>query len=128
MDILDAVNKHVKIGKTSITVKDNNTRKTCGVVQGIRKFKDLRVCDQMEHFKNLRRANIWGCGVDGVMDAIIVTGDCLCYLHNLKPIETYDKYFKDQEMFSSEGEMYEKRLLIAENMKQFATVIPCYID
>ena len=78
--------------------------------------------------QKLRDAGVWGCGIDGVIDAVIISENQLYYLHNLKPIEAYNKYFKGVEGFESEKTRAEKRLAIAENMRQYATVINCYID
>ena len=128
MHILELENKHIKIGRTSITVINTETDKTCGVVRNIRIFRDLAANKQMEYFKLLRSAGLWGCGIDGVIDAVIISENQLYYLHNLKPIEAYNKYFKGVEGFESEQTRAEKRLAIAENMRQYATVINCYID
>ena len=128
MYISELENKHIKIGKTSITVINTETNKTCGVVRNICKFKDLQANKQINYIKALRDAGVWGCGIDGVIDAVIISENQLYYLHNLKPIEAYNKYFKGVEGFESEKTRAEKRLAIAENMRQYATVINCYID
>ena len=128
MLISELENKHIKIGKTSITVINTETDKTCGVVRNICKFKDLQANKQINYSKALRSAGLWGCGIDGVIDAVIIAENQLYYLHNLKPIETYNKYFADAEGWEMEAEHHKKRLEIAENMRQFATVINCYID
>ena len=128
MHISEIENKHIKIGKTSITVINTETNKTCGVVRNICKFKDLQANKQINYTKALRDAGVWGCGIDGVIDAVIISENQLYYLHNLKPIETYNKYFKGVEGWEAEKTRAEKRLAIAENMRQYATVINCYID
>ena len=128
MYISELENKHIKIGKTSITVINTENNKTCGVVRNICKFKDLQANKQINYIKALRDAGVWGCGIDGVIDAVIISENQLYYLHNLKPIEAYNKYFKGVEGFESEQTRAEKRLAIAENMRQYATVINCYID
>lgn len=128
MTISELENKHIKIGKTSITVINTETDKTCGVVRNICKFKDLQANKQINYTKALRSAGLWGCGIDGVIDAVIIAENQLYYLHNLKPIETYNKYFADAEGWEAEKTRAEKRLEIAENMRQHATVIDCYID
>ena len=128
MHISELKNKHIKIGKTSITVTNTETDKTCGVVRNICKFKDLQANKQIEHFKSLRSAGLWGCGIADIIDAVIIAENRLYYLHNLKPIETYNKLFKGVEGWESERKRAEERQTIAENMKQFATVINCYID
>lgn len=128
MHISELENKHIKINKTSITVINTENNKTCGVVRNICKFKDLQANKQINYSKSLRSAGLWGCGIDGIIDAVIISENQLYYLHNLKPIETYNKLFKGVEGFKSEQKRAEERQTIAENMKQFATVINCYID
>ena len=128
MHILEIENKHIKIGKTSITVINTETDKTCGVVRNICKFKDLQANKQINYSRALRSAGLWGCGIDGIIDAVIISENQLYYLHNLKPIETYNKLFKGVDGWESEQRRAEERQTIAENMKQFATVINCYID
>lgn len=128
MYISELENKHIKISKTSITVINTENNKTWGVVRNICKFKDLQANKQINYTKALRGAGVWGCGIDGVIDAVIISENQLYYLHNLKPIEAYNKYFKGVEGFESEQTRAEKRLAIAENMRQYATVINCYID
>lgn len=127
MHISELENKYVKIGKTSITVVNTETDKTCGVVRNIRKFQDLQPNKQIKYFKDLRCAGVWGCSIEGVIDAVIIADDQLYYLHNLKPIEAYNEYFKGVEGWEAEKTTAEKRLAIAENMKQYAKVISCYI-
>lgn len=128
MEIKEIENKHIKIGKTSITAINTETGKTCGVVRNIRKFNDLQPNRQIDYFGKLRKAGAWGSNIDGIMDCVIVSDNQLYYLHNRKPIELYNKYFANREGFESEKEHFEKRLQIAENMKQIAMVIPCYVD
>lgn len=128
MHISELENKHIKIGKTSITVINTENNKTYGVVRNICKFKDLQANKQINYSKALRSAGLWGCGIDGIIDAVIISENQLYYLHNLKPIETYNKVFKGVEGFESEQRRAKERQTIAENMKQFATVINCYID
>ncbi len=128
MEITEIKDKHVKIGKTSITVKNLETGKTCGVVRSICKFKDLQSNKQIDYFKKLRAAGVWGSRIDGLLDCVIVVDNQLYYLHNLNPINTYNKYFADHEGFEDEKSRHDERLRIAENMKQISMVIPCYVD
>lgn len=128
MEITEIKDKHVKIGKTSITVKNLETDKTCGIVRNICKFKDLQPNRQTDYFKKLRAAGVWGNRIDGVIDCVIVVDNQLYYLHNLNPINTYNKCFAGHDGFEGEKSHYEKRLQIMENMKQISTVIPCYVD
>ncbi len=128
MNITEINGKHIKIGKTSITVKNPETGKTCGVIRNIRKFVDLQANKQCDYFKQIRASGAWGSGIDGLMDCVIIVDDQLYYLHNLKPIEAYNKYFANAEGFESEEKRYNERLQIAENMQKYAIVIPCYVD
>ncbi len=128
MKIIEIEGKHIKIGKASITVRNFETGKTCGVVRGVCKFSNLQENRKSDYFKGLREAGAWCCGIDGLIDCVIVVDNQLYYLHNLNPINTYNKCFACCEGFESEKERYEKRLRIAENMKQISTVIPCYVD
>lgn len=128
MHISELENKHIKIGKTSITVINTETNKTCGVVRNVCRFKDLQANKQINYSKALRSAGLWGCGIDGIIDAVIIAENQLYYLHNLKPIETYNKLFKGVDGWEAEQKRAEERQTIAENMKQFATVINCYIN
>lgn len=52
-------NYDVKVGKTSITAKDEQG-KTRGLVRNIWKFMDLRPNLQTCYFKKLKELNIWG--------------------------------------------------------------------
>lgn len=128
MEIKEIGNKHIKIGKTSITVINTETGKTCGVVRNIRKFADLQPNKQIDYFGKIRNAGAWGSRIDGIIDCVIISDNQLYYLHNLAPIDFYNKYFADREGFENEKTHFEKRLQIAENMKQIATVIPCYVN
>lgn len=127
MKITELENKHIKIGKTSITVFTPETGKTCGVVRNICKFTDLRGNRQVDYFKQLREAGAWGSGINGIIDSVIIADGQLYYLHNIKAIEDYNRYFAGCESFGADKECYEKRLEIADKMQQYAKVIPCYI-
>ncbi len=130
MTITQLENQRVKIGKTSITVKNAETGKTCGVVKNICKFKDLQPNKMINYYMKIREAGLWGCDIDGMIDCAVIVDNELYYLHNLSPIETYQKYFADDPngLYVYEKKGYEKRLEIAENMRRYATVIPCYVD
>lgn len=127
MEIKEIENKHIKIGKTSITVINTETGKTCGVVRNIRKFTDLQPNRQINYFGKLRNAGVWRSRIDGIIDCVIISDNQLYYLHNLAPINFYNKYLADHEGFEDEKTRFEERQQIAENMKKIATVIPCYI-
>lgn len=128
MEIIEIEGKHIKIGKSSITVKNPETGKTCGVVKDVCKFSDLQENRKSEYFKKLREAGAWGSRIDGLLDCVIIVDNQLYYLYNLNPMNTYNRCFAGHEGFESEKERYEKRLTVAENMRKISTVIPCYVD
>lgn len=128
MEIKEIENKHIKIGKTSITAINTETGKTCGVVRNIRKFMDLQPNKQIDYVKAVNSTGIRDSRIDEIMNCVIVSDDQLYYLHDLKPEEFYNKYLAGHEGFESEKAHLEKRQRIAENMKAVATVIPCYVD
>lgn len=128
MKITEVENRHIKIGKTSIIVINTETGKTCGVIRNICKFNDLQENRKGDYFKQLRTAGAWGSRINGLIDCVIISNNQLYFLHNLKPIGTYNQYFANIEGYENEKTQFQQRIQIAENMKQFATVIACYID
>lgn len=128
MQISEIKGKVVKVGKTSITVKDKGN-KTCGVVTGVTKFHSLQPNRQGDYFKQLREAGVWGSGIDGILDCVVFKERDMYYLNNTKPLEFYQEYLSDVEgeLGEREKERYNQRLNIAENMKKYATVIDCKI-
>ncbi len=128
MEITKIEGKHVKIGKTSITVKNPKTGKTSGVVKNICKFLNLQPNKKLDYFKKIREVGVWGSRIDVLLDCVIIVDNHIYYLHNLNPINIYNKYFAGHEGFENEQSHCDERLRIAENMKQISTVIPCYVD
>lgn len=122
MKITEIANKIVKLSKHSITVKDEQN-KTRGVVRGVTPFKELRPAEQLKYWKQLCECELW---CSGFMDCFIICDGEVYYLHNLKAIEDYKKYF-EQLGYENDRKTYELRLKIAEKVKEFATVIPCYL-
>ena len=122
MNITEITNKHIKIGKTSITVVNEETGKTCGLVRNVFKWKELQPRRKMEFAKQVRPAFV--SNIDGILDAVIVDGNDLYYLNDLKPYEFYEKHYKDE----SDIKYLAKRDAIIEAMKEHATIIDCYID
>ena len=124
MNIKDIKNKKVKISPHSITCK-NGEGKTCGIVKDIRLHRDIPRSKAQECFKIFKESGIWGDSV--LMDCIVYHNDELYYLHNLKPIEFYERFFKNADEWTPEKQRYNKRLEVAENLSKVIHVIPCYI-
>lgn len=127
MKINDINNKKVKIGVTSITVKDDND-KTCGVVRNISRFKDLSPRMAQPLWKKLRECGLWGTKY---MENVVVCDGQLCYLHNLKA----DKFYHDIKEILTDCEMLEdetKRFDYRQDVKNRAEangikVMSCYL-
>lgn len=124
MKIADIQNKRVKISSHSITVKDERD-KTCGVVRDVKPYRELRPAEQMDYFKKLKECGIWGDSE--LMQCFIICDGKPYYLHNLRPVETYEKIFKGVEGWESEERRYNTIMQAAEKMATMATVIPCYV-
>lgn len=124
MKIEEIKNKRVKINSHSITVK-NDDDKTCGVVRDVKPFKELRPADSMKYHKALREFGIFGDS-DLLKCFVICDGEPY-YLHNLKPLETYERLFKGKDGWENEERRYNERKQAAEKVAAIATVIPCYV-
>lgn len=123
MKIEELRNQKVKISARSITCKDENG-KTKGIVTGAEKFRNLQPNRAIDYFKQIKSAGLWG---NGESDNIYIYEGKIYYLFNLKPIETYEKYFSGKPGFETETERYNQRKQLAENAAKIGTVIPCYI-
>ena len=128
MKIQEIKDKRIKIGKTSITVLDERG-KTCGIVRGISTFKNLQPNRQLDFFSKIRNSGIWGAGLT---DRVIIDGDDVYFLFDLKPIKIY-KEFEELAMahgtdFSGEQKHYNERLKVKEQAQANGiTVIDCFI-
>lgn len=119
-------NKTVKVSPRSITVKGENG-KTCAVVRNVCKFKDMQTSKQMEFFKIVRACGVWGD--PDLMENVIFQNGKMYFLHDLRPIEFYEKVFANAPAgWESETRRYNERKAAAENMANHCTVIPCYIE
>lgn len=122
MKITDISGQRVKIGKTSITVKDAND-KTRGIVNCVTVFKNAAPREQFNYYSRLRK-------IENIEhDKVIICDGELYYLHNLKPIEFYEKYIAGNECdaYKHDTKRYIERKQIAEDAAQYMIVIPCYI-
>lgn len=126
MKIEDLAGKKIKIGQRSITCIGDNG-KTCGVVTGITKYKDLRPNIQMGFAKQMRDVGIWGGYVEeAVNNTIYLDGD-IYYLDNKKPQEFYESVLAGRDGFESDKKHYNERIAIAQKAREHFIVIPCYV-
>nr|DAG72207.1 MAG TPA: hypothetical protein [Caudoviricetes sp.] len=128
MKIQELENKKVKIGKTSVTVKGDNG-KTCGIVREIFTFKNLQPNKQIDFCAQIRKAGLMS---GGLLDRVIVDGDKIYFLFDLKPIKFYNDFEKRAKAagadFSSEQKHHNELLKIKEQAQANGiTVIDCFI-
>lgn len=121
-NIFDCENQEIKIGKTSITIKNRDTGKTKGIVKNITKFKDMQPNKQMQYFKKLKALNIWGNKMVNMDNVIIYDGNIVLF-RNMRTIDFYNKYdFVDD----NEKEKHEKENAFYEELSKKIQVIHCY--
>lgn len=120
--ILDCINEEIKIGKTSITIKNRETGKTKGVVKNITKFKDMQPNKQIEYIKQLREYNIWGNKMVD-MDKVLVQDGNIVVFRNMRTID----YHKQHGFFDDmEREREEKKNEFYNELSNDIQVINCY--
>lgn len=125
MELREIEGRIVKIGDTSVTVK-NEQNKTVGVVTNIRKFKDMPANVQSNFFSLVRKAGIWGSGIDGIMDCVVSDGKGLCYINDTRPLRAYEAYFANGD-WPDETKRYQHRLEIAKKAAEYMTVLNCEV-
>lgn len=130
MEIFGAEGKHVKIGKTSITVRDDNG-KTCGIIRNAWKFCELQPNKQVDFSKSVRASGLWGCSIDGIMNRVVICEGKIYYFNDLRVLEQYEQMMKSSfgGFLDTVTKNYIRRKNIVEGCKENAiTVINCYID
>lgn len=105
MRIEELKNQKVKISARSITCKDDSG-KTNGIVTGVEKFGNLQPNRAIDYFKQIKSAGLWG---NGESDNVYIYEGKIYYLFDLRPMETYEKYFAGKSGFESEAERYNHR-------------------
>ena len=119
MSIKELENRIIKIGKTSITVKDEKD-KTCGIVRNICRFKNLQPNKVSVYFHKLKDIGVWG---NVNLDEFIIVDNEMYVLRNMKSKLFYDKYgFPSNE----EKQRYDMKEEIYKSLTNNGiTVIPC---
>lgn len=101
-EIKDCIGKNVKISKCSITIKSDDG-KTCGVVRGIRKFKDIQPNKVSKYFHLLRRCGAWGNKNFSVNNCVEKDGELYAF-RNMESKMFHEKYgyFTEKEKSNAE--------------------------
>lgn len=123
--IKDCKNKQIKIGKTSITIKDDRG-KTCGIVKDIRLFNDIPLNKQSDYFRILKKLGVWG-NRNFKSNECVIDDETIYIFRNLKTDEFVEKFG-----FISEGEekYYNERVTMYNNIinsNENIEVIECYL-
>ena len=116
MNITDINGATILIGKSSITVKDENG-KTCGVVTNCKTAATFAPRDKFDLSKR-------GFAPDEIKQVVIHNGEV--YFFNNKRLEKWIEKQKHSEFFKAEHTEIEKQNATAERMLQNGiTVINC---
>lgn len=121
-NIIDCENEEIKIGKTSITIKNKETGKTKGIVRNITKFKDIQPNKQIDYFKRLKELNLWRNRIVNMNNVLIQDGEIIVF-RNMRSSDFYKQYgFVD----NTEKEKHEKENAFYEELSKKIQVIHCY--
>ncbi len=113
MTIHELEGKSVKIGKTSITVKNPETGKTAGIVRSAESFSVWTDRKRSDYWKILKQSGLWGNRVLDLKNLIECEGE-LFYLYN-----THNEEFVKE----LEPEIYAKKQEILNNLEPSIHVI-----
>lgn len=102
MEILECKGKHIKICKSSITVK-NEEWKTCGVVTNIKHLHDLSTREMSDYYPILRKSGLW-CNSKIDRNNIIFLRGKIYLFRNMHDLETFRKC--EPELMRKRDEMY----------------------
>lgn len=124
MTMQELTNRRVIIGKTSITCKDDHG-KTCGIVRNVKAWSALAPREVFDIHKTVTASGIREAHLT---DNIIVDGKTVYYLHDLGPLEAYEKHFSTLGI-SGDLNRYEQRKAIVKTAEAAGViVVPCYLS
>lgn len=106
----DLVGQNVKIGKTSITIKDNDNR-TRGIVRNVVKLEDVQFNQYLDYWRVLKKL-----GVDKVLrkSGFFVKDGAMYVIRNTKSdqfkkhIMEHDGFEHDKKVWAEQAEAYKK--------------------
>lgn len=97
----------VKLSPGSITVKDDITGKTCGVVRGVCNFYNLPFNRQFDYYGKLCEAGIIDAGMSRY---VVIDEGKIYFMYNTKPDEVYESCHADilQEDYNKHQALLKK--------------------
>lgn len=120
----------ISIGKTSITVKDEND-KTRGIVRNIATWYTMGNRQQSEVWQVLKKCGLWeysnNMRDEHILKKLIADGNTLYYINDLRYIENYHKYFEGHSCCEQEQKNFQKYMEVLEHIREYMTVIDCYV-
>lgn len=108
--MMDLVGKNVKIGKTSITIKDDDN-KTRGIVKSVAKLRDVQFNKQFDYWRILKKLGVYETlGTNG----FFVKDEIMYAIRNTKSdqfkkhIMEHDGFEHDKKVWAEQAEAYKK--------------------
>lgn len=97
----------VKLSPASITVKNDVTGKTCGVVRSVCNFYNLPMNRQVDYYGTLRAAGIIDAGMSRY---VVIDGGKIYFMYDTKHDELYESSHADilQEDYDKRQELLKK--------------------
>ena len=130
MKMQELTGKRISIGKTSITAKDEND-KTHGIVRNVSTWYTLGNRQQSDVWQVLKKCGLWeysnNMRDERILKKLIADGNTLYYINDLRYIENYHKYFEGQYCCEQEQKNYQKYMEVLEHIREYMTVIDCYV-
>lgn len=124
MEIIDLMNKKVKISKCSITVKDDKD-KTCGVVRDITTMENIQANRKFEYASKMRKDGISTMSIG--LKNIVIKDNTLYFFRNIKhKLFLLEAMEKHPEVFAEEWENEQKKETMYKNISDAGyQVIEC---
>ena len=130
MKMQELAGKRISIGKTSVTVKDEND-KTRGIVRNVATWYTLGNRQQSDVWKVLTKCGLWQFSNDmrdeRVLKKLIIDGNKLYYLNDQRYIENYHKYFDGHSCCEQEQKNFQKYMEVLERIREYMEVIDCHV-
>ena len=120
MDMKDINGYFIKLSTGSITAKDENG-KTCGLVRGVRRWKDAPSRVQFDFSRLLRASGLLSAGKS---DNVYIDGKSLYYIASKNSEDYYEGKHGNADYWKEEAEKHYA--LIAQAEKAGVRVLHCY--
>lgn len=120
-EIKDCIGQKIKIGKNSITIK-NDFGRTCGVITNVTSFENLQPNKRFVYYHQLRELGIWG---KISVKECMIKDDTLYVFRNIHSKLHYEKYGYITEEEKARAE--QKEILYNTIKASGINVIECIV-